>query len=168
MHLALSPSSAMILGMPELIHPDSPELWETARGLVREYASSLGVSLDFQNFEEELRHFETVYAPPGGAFLLARNEGEFVGCGALRRFSVTDCEMKRLYVRPGGRKLGLGRGLALALITEGKSLGYNRMLLDTLPTMRSAQALYKSLGFVSTEAYRFNPIEGTAFLKLEL
>ena len=168
MHLALSPGSAMILVMAELIHPDSPDLWETARTLVREYAASLGVSLDFQNFDEELRHFEKEYAPPGGVFLLARNEGEFVGCGALRRFSVADCEMKRLYVRPSGRDLGLGRKIAVALICEAKSLGYKRMLLDTLPTMRSAQALYKSLGFVSTEPYRFNPIAGTSFLKLEL
>jgi putative acetyltransferase len=168
MHLELSAGSAMILAMAELIQPDSPQLWETARVLVREYAASLGVSLDFQNFDEELRHFETEYAPPSGAFLLARNEGEFFGCGAIRRFSASDCEMKRLYVRRAGRKLGLGRQLALALIGEARSLGYKRMLLDTLPTMESAQGLYKSLGFVSTEAYRFNPIEGTAFLKLEL
>jgi putative acetyltransferase len=154
--------------MIELIHPDSPSLWEKARALVREYAASLGVSLDFQNFDEELRHFETEYAPPGGAFLLARNENEFVGCGALRRFSATDCEMKRLYVQPAGRKLGLGRQLAVALINEARSLGYKQMLLDTLPTMRSAQALYKSLGFVATEPYRYNPIAGTSFLKLDL
>jgi putative acetyltransferase len=168
MHLALPPGSAMILGMAELIHPDSASLWEAARVLVREYAASLGVSLDVQNFDEELRHFETEYALPGGAFLLARKESEFVGCGAIRRFSAAECEMKRLYVRPAGRKLGLGRELALALINEGKSLGYKRMLLDTLPTMQSAQSLYNSLGFVPTEPYRFNPIVGSAYLKLEL
>jgi putative acetyltransferase len=154
--------------MTELIHPDSPSLWETSRTLVREYAASLNVSLDFQNFDKELRHFETEYARPGGAFLLARKEGEFVGCGAFRRFSATDCEMKRLYVRPEGRGLGLGRQLALALIREANALGYKRMLLDTLPTMHSAQALYNSLGFVPTEPYRFNPIAGSAFLKLDL
>ena len=154
--------------MTELIHPDCPRLWETARELVREYAASLNVSLDFQNFDEELKHFEKEYAPPSGTFLLARNEGEFLGCGALRRFSVTDCEMKRLYVRPAGRNLGLGRQLALVLINEAKSLGYRRMLLDTLPTMQSAQALYKSLGFQPIEPYRFNPISGTTYLRLDL
>jgi putative acetyltransferase len=154
--------------MAELLHPNLPSLWETARELVREYAASLNISLDFQNFDEELQHFETEYAPPSGAFLLARNEGEFLGCGAFRRFSATDCEMKRLYVRPAGRNLGIGRQIAVALINEAKSLGYRQMLLDTLPTMQSAQALYQSLGFVATQPYRFNPIQGTSFLKLDL
>ena len=152
--------------MTELVHPDSPALWETARELVREYAASLNVNLDFQNFDEELLHFENEYAPPTGTFLLARQNNEFLGCGAFRRFSASDCEMKRLYVRPAGRNLGLGR--RLALIIEAKSLGYKRMLLDTLPTMQSAQALYQSLGFQPTEPYRYNPIQGTSFLKLEL
>jgi putative acetyltransferase len=154
--------------MTDLIHPDSRELWQTARTLVREYAASLNVNLDFQNFDEELSHFETEYAPPTGTFVLARTNNEFVGCGAIRRFSETECEMKRLYVRPAGRNLGLGRQLALALIAEAKSLGYKRMLLDTLPTMQSAHALYQSLGFTPTEPYRFNPIEGTTYLKLDL
>jgi putative acetyltransferase len=158
----------LALAMTELIHPDSPRLWETARELVREYAASLNVNLDFQNFDEELLHFESEYAPPGGTFLLVRHEAEFLGCGALRHFSDSECEMKRLYVRPAGRGLGIGRRLALALIAEAKSLGYQRMLLDTLPTMQSAQELYKTLGFVATEPYRFNPIQGSAYLKLDL
>ncbi len=154
--------------MTQLIQPDSPQLWETARALVREYVSSLNIDLDFQNFDEELLHFEQEYVPPTGTFLLARNDNEFLGCGAVRRFSSSDCEMKRLYVRPAGRNLGLGRQLATALIAEAKSLGYKRILLDTLPTMRSAQSLYKSLGFRSTEPYRFNPIPGSAYLQLDL
>src|SRR5580692_4711712 len=120
--------------MTELIHPDSPSLWETARTLVREYAASLNVSLDFQNFDHELLHFEQEYAPPGGTFLLAQQNDRFCACGAFRRFSETDCEMKRLYVRPSGHKLGLGRQIAVALIAEAKDFGYKRMLLDTLPT----------------------------------
>ena len=154
--------------MIELVSPNSASLWETARDLVREYAASLNVNLDFQNFDDELLHFETEYAAPAGTFLLARNQDEFLGCGALRRFSVSDCEMKRLYVRPTGRNLGLGRKIASALITEAKALGYARMLLDTLPSMQSAQLLYKSLGFVPTRPYRFNPIVGSAYLKLDL
>jgi putative acetyltransferase len=154
--------------MAELIQPDSLELWQIARELVREYAESLNVSLCFQNFDHELLHFEDEYGPPTGAFLLARHNNEIVGCGAFRHFSESDCEMKRLYVRSTGRKFGIGRQLAAALVAEAKSLGYKRMLLDTLPTMQSAQSLYKSLGFVPTEPYRFNPIEGSAYLKLDL
>src|SRR4051812_24540605 len=115
--------------MPELIHPDSPSLWETARTLVQEYAASLNVSLDFQNFEEELLHLKEEYAPPTGTFLLARQNNEFLACGAFRRFSESECEMKRLYVRPAGRNLGIGRQLALALIDEARARGYARMLL---------------------------------------
>jgi putative acetyltransferase len=154
--------------MPDLLHPNSPELWQIARTLVREYAASLNVNLAFQNFDEELLHFERDYAPPSGTFLLARHNNEFVACAALRRFSATDAEMKRLYVRPSARNQGLARQLALALIGEAKSLGYRRILLDTLPTMHSAQSLYKSLGFQPIEPYRHNPIEGTSYLKLEL
>jgi ribosomal protein S18 acetylase RimI-like enzyme len=162
------PVFAWFPAMTELFQPNSSTLWETARTLVREYAASLNISLDFQNFDHELLHFEQEYAPPAGTFLLALRETEFLGCGAFRRFSETACEMKRLYVRPAGRNLGIGRQLALALISEAKALGYQRMLLDTLPSMQSAQSLYKSLGFEPTTAYRFNPIPGSAYLKLEL
>jgi putative acetyltransferase len=170
MHLPVRSISGILSAttMADLIHPNAPALWETARELVREYAASLNVNLDFQNFDEELLHFETEYAPPGGTFFLARQSGQFLACGAFRRFSDSDCEMKRLYVRPAGRNLGIGRQLAVALIAEAKALGYKRMLLDTLPTMQSAQSLYKSLGFEPTEPYRFNPVAGSAYLKLDL
>lgn len=170
MHLFFLMDSPIICGfeMTELLHPDSPQLWQTARTLVREYAASLNIDLAFQKFEDELLHFERDYAPPTGTFLLARQNEEFLACGAFRCFSASDCEMKRLYVRPSGRNRGLGRLIALTLIAEAKSLGYKHMLLDTLPTMQSAQYLYKSLGFVPTPPYRFNPIEGSAYLKLDL
>jgi ribosomal protein S18 acetylase RimI-like enzyme len=154
--------------MPELLHPDSPQLWEIARNLVREYAASLNVNLAFQNFDDELLHFEQEYAPPTGTFLLARHSNAYLACAALRRFSATDAEMKRLYVRPAARNQGLARQLATALIAEAKSLGYARILLDTLPSMHHAQSLYKSLGFTPTPPYRHNPIQGTSYLQLNL
>ena len=134
------------------------------RNLVLEYAASLGVDLSFQDFQHEIDTLETYYE----LMLLAREDGDAAGCVALRRIDSELCEMKRLYVRPAFRGRDLGRALANAVIAEARQRGYQRMRLDTLPTMTSAMALYQSLGFRDIAPYRFNPIEGTRFLELAL
>jgi ribosomal protein S18 acetylase RimI-like enzyme len=142
-----------------VIRPAQPGDLEAVQDLFREYAASLQLDLSFQDFESEL-------ADPLGFYelvLLAED-----GCVALRRLDETTCEMKRLYVRPAARGSGLGRQLAVAVVAAAKNRGYRRMLLDTLPTMDAARALYRSLGFRETEQYRFNPVPGTSFLELEL
>ena len=132
---------------------------ERVRALFREYAGGLDVDLSFQDFDAELDD-------PLGFYVAVLLAGE--GCVALRRIDDQTCEMKRLYVRPAGRGTGLGRRLAEAVIAEARARGYLRMLLDTLPTMDSARALYASLGFREIEPYRYNPVEGTTFLELAL
>jgi putative acetyltransferase len=154
--------------MPDLIRPSSPAHWNEAGRLLREYAASLEVTLEFQDFDGELQHLPDEYGPPGGCFFLAEVEGAFVGCGALRRLSDTDCEMKRVYVSPTHQGFGLGRTLVAALIEEARALGYARMRLDTMPSMQRAQALYRSFGFAPTDAYRFNPVPGASFWSLDL
>ena len=140
--------------------------------IFREYAASLDVDLCFQNFEDELASLPGEYAPPTGHLLLAYVDGELAGCGALRRFADADdanaCEMKRLYVRPDFRRVGLGRVLAQALLDEARRAGYSAMLLDTLDDMEAARELYASLGFVEVPPYYFNPIAGAHYLKAEL
>jgi GNAT superfamily N-acetyltransferase len=153
---------------PTLVRADTPHLWSAAAALVRQYADALSVSLDFQDFQHELRHLSTEYGPPDGVFLLAEFESHYVGCGAIRRFSASDCEMKRLFVVPDGQHRGIGRLIATALIEQARELGYTRMLLDTLPEMQRAHTLYASLGFRPIAAYRFNPIPGTTFMQLDL
>jgi len=142
--------------------------WDEARRLVREYATSLNVDLSFQNFDEELQHFATEYAAPRGAFVLAEEAGQYLACIGLRPFSEDIGEVKRLYVVPAARGRGLGRVLVERIIAVARAIGYRSVLLDTLPFMKEAQGLYLSLGFRPTTAYRFNPIEGSAFLRLDL
>jgi GNAT superfamily N-acetyltransferase len=136
-----------------------PHEAEAVRALLREYEAELGIDLSFQDFKAEL-------ADPLGFYEIVLLADD--GCVALRRIDENACEMKRLYVRPEARGDGLGRRLAEAVIAEARGRGYRRMLLDTLPSMAAARKLYVTLGFRETEPYRFNPIEGTAFLELAL
>ena len=137
--------------------------------LMRGYAASIGIDLGYQDFDNELASLPGKYAPPTGALLLARNAGRACGCVAVRRLDDDGCcEMKRLYVAPEGRGLGLGRRLAEAVLAEARRLGYREMRLDTLPTMQGAIALYRSLGFVETVPYYATPIPDTVFLRRSL
>lgn len=133
-----------------------------AHKLILEYAVATGVDLSFQGFSEEIAHLDTHYE----AIYLARWNGEPAGCVALRRIDDTTAEMKRLYVRPGFRGKDVGRALAIRVIEEAQKRGYQRMLLDTLPTMTSAIKLYESLGFTDIPPYRFNPVQGTRYMEL--
>jgi RimJ/RimL family protein N-acetyltransferase len=142
--------------------------FEAARELVAEYAQSLGVSLAFQGFEEEIADLARAYAAPAGTLLLARREDAAVACVAVRALDGRACELKRLYVRPGARGSGLGRTLTMHAIAWARAAGYRAMRLDTLPSMTEARKLYAALGFHEIPSYRHNPVPGTAYLELVL
>lgn len=153
--------------MLEISTASSADLGEI-RQLFTEYADSLGVSLDFQHFDEELAGLPGDYAPPDGRLFIALVDGRTAGCVALRKLEDGICEMKRLYVRSAFQGRNIGRRLAEHVITAAKNIGYKKMRLDTLPSMRTAQALYTSLGFREITPYRYNPVEGTVFMELVL
>jgi len=150
--------------MGAIVVATSPDDVAAVTAMFREYAATLGVDLGFQHFEQEIASIPGDYAPPRGRLLLAGD----LGCVALRPLSVDVCEMKRLYVRPAGRGLGLGRMLVERVIIEARTIGYRFMRLDTLPSMTTAAALYVSLGFREIAPYRFNPVAGTKYFELTL
>lgn len=141
------------------------DLATTAR-LFEAYAASLSVDLCFQDFSGELAALPGKYAPPAGELLLARaGDGEALGCVALRPLVGREvCELKRLYVVPAARGLGLGRALLNAVLRVAARIGYGEMRLDTLPAMAEALALYRRAGFGPIEPYYHNPIAGSVFL----
>ncbi len=146
----------------------SPADIARAQELFLEYEKSIGISLCFQNFAEEVASLPGAYAPPDGRLLLAKHVGRLAGCVALRKIGDDVAEMKRLYVRLAFRGMGVGRTLAAAVLAEAKAIGYRAVRLDTLATMREAQALYLSMGFREIPAYNEHPVEGTRFLEKEL
>lgn len=154
--------------MIEIRTAQFPAHLDTVRAIFREYADSLNIDMGFQDFNQELAELPGKYAPPRGTVLLAWQDGEVIGCAAMRPIDQHIGEMKRLYVRPAGRRLALGKRLAVSIIDAAKEAGYRQMRLDTLPSMTAAQALYASLGFADIPAYVFNPIPGTRYLELDL
>jgi len=146
----------------------SPADLDEARVLLREYVAEVGDCRCFAGFEAELAALPGEYAPPGGALLVARAAGRPAGCVALRPIAPGACEMKRLYVRPEFRGTGLGRALAAEVIAAARRAGYGTLLLDTLPAMTEAIALYRSLGFRSRGPYSPSPTPGAIFFELSL
>jgi ribosomal protein S18 acetylase RimI-like enzyme len=155
----------------QFIQAETPSQVADARRLFIEYSERLGLDLCFQNFEKELSELPGNYAPPEGRLFLAISGERIAGCVGLRKIGDDDrtCEMKRLYVRPEFRGLGIGKALALKLIEEARLIGYERMRLDTLPAqMSEAIKMYRFLGFREIEPYYHNPVEGALFMELIL
>ncbi|MDO4540104.1 MAG: GNAT family N-acetyltransferase [Syntrophomonadaceae bacterium] len=108
------------------------------------------------------------YAHPYGRLYIARRDGHWAGCAALRRFDGSRGELQRLYVRPEFRGLKLGRALADLMVSEAQKIGYKALLLDTLPALEAANALYKSLGFQEIKPYYFNPRPDMRYMEIRL
>jgi len=136
--------------------------------LMREYVEALEADISFQDFESECAGLLGKYARPEGVVLVAWRADDAVGIVAYRPLERRICEMKRLHVLPRFRGTGLGRLLVAELVRDARSHGYRRMVLDTLPSMRTAQGVYSSLGFQPIPAYYDNPLPGVIYMALDL
>jgi putative acetyltransferase len=159
--------------MLRIVPAQSEKAISRARDLFREYGAIPGVAPCLEDYEREVVSLPGRYAPATGRLLLALEESpgnpeETVGCVALRKFEEDVCEMKRLYVRPAFRGKGAARELIQSLIAEARTIGYQAMLLDTLPSMQEAHQLYRALGFREIPSYQKNPIPGALFFEFRL
>lgn len=147
---------------------DTPELVSITRTLFREYAEAIDTDLAYQGFSAELASLPAPYAPPDGTLLIAHVDSELAGCVGLRPLGDGVGEMKRLYVRPAYRNVGLGKHLIDAVIQAARQAGHRELRLDTLSSMTSAQALYRRLGFVEIAPYNDKYLPGTRFYSLQV
>lgn len=142
--------------------------FEAARTLIVAYAKWLDEDFCVHRFDEEMAGIQQMYGPPSGLLLLAFDGETPVGCIGYRTLDEGVCEMKRLYVVPSARGRGIGSALVLQLVASATEAGFQRMLLDTIPKLATALALYRRLGFVEIEPYYDNPIPDVTFMALEL
>jgi GNAT superfamily N-acetyltransferase len=154
--------------MTGVVDAEIPGHLDMIRGLILEYARSLPVDVSHERILEEAEGLPGEYAPPRGALLLAMAGGSPVGCAGIRPLDRETCELKRVYVRPEERGRGTGRTLVVTLIGCARRIGYRRMRLDTIPDLKPALGLYRSLGFRFIAPYRMLPTERAVFMELTL
>lgn len=146
-----------------------PERHDQLRELFQEYQEGLGIDLCFQGFEEELRALPGKYAMPLGRLYMLVDGEEAIGCGALKPLNdAGTCEIKRIYIRPSHRRMGLARQLSEKLIEDARAIGYSVVKLDTLGRLEGAVKLYTELGFTRADAYNFNPQHDILYFKKAL
>jgi ribosomal protein S18 acetylase RimI-like enzyme len=148
--------------------PTNPAQLNDAVQLFNEYANSLDISLDFQNFQEELNIIHTMYGSPTGCLLLVYENELPIACAAYRKIEEGICELKRMYIKPEFRRMQIGQTLLIKLSNKATMNGYQLMRLDTLDTMLPALHLYRKNGFYEIPAYCHNPNEGVVYMEKKL
>lgn len=154
--------------MLNIVQAATPQDILDAGTLFREYSELVAEALCFQDFDQELAALPGEYASPGGVLLIARDANAAAGCVALRCLDAGTGEMKRMYVRERYRGSGLGRRLAVAVIEEARKRQYARVVLDTLPKLAAAMALYRDLGFREIGPYLESPTPCAICFELRL
>jgi ribosomal protein S18 acetylase RimI-like enzyme len=118
--------------------------------------------------DQQISELPGAYGPPRGEIILAFAKEAVVACGALRGLEPKVGEIKRIYVRADHRGPGFGPRLTRALLRRARQLGYERVRVDTLPTMAAAIQFYQELGFAPVPAYWPHPARGALFFECKL
>jgi ribosomal protein S18 acetylase RimI-like enzyme len=135
------------------------------KDMIIEYTKSLGRDLSFQDLESELKDVAYKYTDPHGKLLVAvDDDNKVLGIVAYHRLTDDRCEMKRLYVSPNCRGLGVGENLVNSIIEEAKKSGFKEIVLDTIEPLKAAIRLYRKLGFNECEAYYNNPMDDVIYM----
>jgi GNAT superfamily N-acetyltransferase len=153
----------------ELKEVKTEEDFSSAKILILEYVNWLGIDLSSQNFDHEVSTMPETYGAPNGGLCIVLRNNKAVGVAGIKRFNETECEVKRMYVQPESRGLGIGKLLLTQCIEIAKRLNYDKAKLDTADFMKAAIKLYTDNGFIEIPAYRHNPYEEEArFFELKL
>lgn len=124
------------------------------RVLMAEYAALPHTVGRWPSMAQDLAALPRPFLPPHGLLLLARTDGEPLGCAGLLALDPEVGEIKRMYVRPSARGRGLGATLLQALLEQAAARGFRRVRLDTAPELQAARALYQRHGFTPIPPYR--------------
>lgn len=142
---------------------------EEIEKLFEEYKAELNVDVSFQPTDITAEEISKIYSEPKGKIYLAIVENEPAGCMAFHQMeNKSNCEIKRLFVRPKFRGLSIGKILMQKAIEDAKNLGYKEIYLDTLSTLKSACRLYEKLGFEQIPPYYYNPLENVVYYRLKI
>jgi len=146
----------------------TPADFLVAKELILEYIEWLAFDLAFQHIDKELNSLPEMYGDPDGGLVLARINDKAVGVAGIRKYADRECELKRMFVKPESRGLGIGKLLITACIEIAKKLNYDIIKLDTADFMKSAIKLYVDNGFIEIPAYRYNPHEAARYFELKI
>jgi ribosomal protein S18 acetylase RimI-like enzyme len=133
--------------------------------LIIEYVKWLNQDLCFQDIDDELNNFPEKYKEPEGAFIIAKENNNTIGCVGIRKLENKICEMKRLFVKENHKGKGIGKKLVEKIIEQAKIKNYEKMRLDTINTMEAALNIYYRNGFYQIEPYYNNPHDNIVYLE---
>ncbi len=155
-----------------MIRPASAQDEVLTREILLEYATTLTLDALQTELVQEAAHLPGDYAAPRGTLLLAWVDDLLAGCCGMRPLDDSDhmgaVEMRRLFVRPAFRGLGLGKHLAEAALDFARQQGYSCILLDTLDRQEVARQLYEDLDFYEIDPFYNSPLAGAHYLKRDL